>query len=206
MWCLYMGILPRSVEKLIEAFQKLHGIGPKTASRLTFYLLHVPQLQLDQFGEAVKDLKNHTVYCSVCFNIGETDPCVICSDLSRDESVVAVVEQPIDILSLEKTAKYRGVYHVLHGAINPLDNIGPDELKIAELITRAASGKIKEIILATNSNLEGEATAMFINRELKTLNLELKVTRLAHGLPVGGDLEYADEVTLTRALEGRREF
>jgi len=201
-----MGILPRSVEKLIEAFQKLHGIGPKTASRLTFYLLHVPQLQLDQFGEAVKDLKNHTVYCSVCFNIGETDPCVICSDLSRDESVVAVVEQPIDILSLEKTAKYRGVYHVLHGAINPLDNIGPDELKIAELITRAASGKIKEIILATNSNLEGEATAMFINRELKTLNLELKVTRLAHGLPVGGDLEYADEVTLTRALEGRREF
>jgi recombination protein RecR len=119
---------------------------------------------------------------------------------------VAVVEQPIDILSLEKTAKYRGVYHVLHGAINPLDNIGPDELKIAELITRAASGKIKEIILATNSNLEGEATAMFINRELKTLNLELKVTRLAHGLPVGGDLEYADEVTLTRALEGRREF
>ena len=224
-----MKILPRSVEKLIEAFEKLPGIGPKTASRLTFYLLHVPQLQLDQFGDALKNLKTSTVYCSTCFNIGETDPCVICSDLNRDESIVAVVEQPIDILSLEKTGKYKGVYHVLHGAINPLDNIGPDELKIAELTGRIKSGKIREVILATNSNLEGEATAMYIKREISNLKSsrlsgihdaaithtsqaasgqisELKITRLAHGLPVGGDLEYADEVTLTRALEGRREF
>src|SRR3989344_3648828 len=131
-----MKILPRSVEKLIEAFEKLPGIGPKTASRLTFYLLHVPQLQLDQFGDALKNLKTSTVYCSTCFNIGETDPCVICSDLNRDESIVAVVEQPIDILSLEKTGKYKGVYHVLHGALNPLANVGPDEIRIAQLLTR----------------------------------------------------------------------
>lgn len=201
-----MKILPRSVEKLIEAFEKLPGIGPKTASRLTFYLLHVPQVQLDEFSQAIKDLKVSTVICFKCFNVGETDPCIICSSLDRDERVVCVVEQPIDILSLEKTGKYKGVYHVLHGAINPLNNIGPDEIKIAELLARVNGGKIREVILATNSNIEGEATAMYIRRELKGQSSKVKVTRLAHGLPVGADIEYADEVTLSRALEGRREY
>lgn len=200
-----MKILPRSVEKLIENFEKLPGIGPKTASRLTFYLLHVPQLQLDSFGDAVKSLKNNTVFCSVCLNIGETDPCIICTDANRDSSMVCVVEQPIDILSLERTGKYKGLYHVLHGAINPLSNIGPDEIHIAELIERVKSGRIKEIVLATNPNMEGEATAMYIKRELSDVG-DISITRLAHGLPVGGDIEYADEVTLSRAVEGRREY
>jgi recombination protein RecR len=207
-----MKILPKSVEKLIEAFEKLPGIGPKTASRLTFYLLHVPQGELDRFAEALHNLKIATVYCSRCFNIGETDPCSICADVQRDASVICVIEQPIDIISVEKTGKYKGVYHVLHGAINPLNNIGPDEIKIAELLDRIRSGKVKEVILATNPNMEGEATAMYINREIQNLpsvgvgQVNLIVTRLAHGLPVGGDLEYADEVTLGRAFEGRREY
>ncbi len=211
-----MRILPRSVEKLIESFEKLPGIGPKTAGRLTFYLLHVPQIQLDQFGDALKELKLNTVYCSKCQNIGETDPCLICTSPDRDESLVCVVEQPLDILSFEKTGKYRGIYHVLHGAINPLNNIGPDEIKINELIERLKSGIIKEVILATNPNMEGEATAMYIKREIQTLksnppaggpNLtEIIVTRLAHGLPVGGDIEYADAVTLSKSLENRKEI
>ncbi|MCJ7739707.1 recombination mediator RecR [Candidatus Microgenomates bacterium] len=211
-----MRILPRSVEKLIESFSRLPGIGPKTAGRLTFYLLHVPQTELDNFSDAIKNLKLQTVYCSKCFNIGETDPCVICSSLDRDEDLVCVVEQPIDILSIEKTGKYKGVYHVLHGRIDPLNNIGPDEIRISELIKRVKTGHIREIILATNPNMEGEATAMYINRELKTLSSEAGsrsagnqgpiVTRIAHGLPVGGDIEYADEVTLTKAMEGRREY
>lgn len=207
-----MKILPKSVEKLIEAFAKLPGIGPKTASRLTFYLLHVPQLHLDEFSEAVKNLKNNTVFCSVCFNIGETDPCIVCSDPDRDASAVCVVEQPIDIISLEKTGKYKGLYHVLHGAINPLNNIGPDEIRIKELIDRIRTGRIAEIVLATNPNMEGEATAMYIKREILNVKAQMSkldgiiITRLAHGLPVGGDIEYADEVTLSRAVEGRREY
>ncbi len=214
-----MRLLPKSIEKLIESFEKLPGIGPKTASRLTFYLLHVPQSELDQFAEALKNLKKATVYCSKCFNIGEEDPCSICADIERDESVVCVVEQPIDILSMEKTGKYKGVYHVLHGAIDPLNNIGPDEIRIAELLERIKSGKIREVILATNPNMEGEATAMYIKREILNLSFSWQadksqnsnktgiiITRLAHGLPVGGDLEYADEITLGKALEGRREY
>lgn len=201
-----MRILPRAVERLIESFEKLPGIGPKTASRLTFYLLHVPQLQLDQFSEAVLNLKNHTVFCSICFNVGEVDPCIFCADSIRDKTVICVVEQPIDILSMERTGKFKGVYHVLHGAINPLDNIGPDEIRIAELLQRIKTGDIKEVILATNPNMEGEATAMYIRRELKTQNEKCKITRLAHGLPVGGDLEYADELTLSEAFANRKEF
>lgn len=207
-----MRILPRSVEKLIESFQKLPGIGPKTAGRLTFYLLHVPQLQLDEFSEALKNLKTSTVYCSICMNICESDPCVICASNNRDANVVCVVEEALDILSVEKTGKFKGVYHVLHGAINPLNNIGPDEIRISELITRIKTGKITEIILATNPNIEGEATAMYIKREISNLFLHvtdinnIQITRLAHGLPVGGDIEYTDEVTLSRALEGRKEF
>lgn len=206
-----MKILPKSIEKLIESFSKLPGIGPKSANRLTFYLLHVPQMQLDQFADAVKNLKTNTVFCSQCLNVGEADPCVICSDIGRDETIICVVEQPIDIISLDRTGKFKGLYHVLHGAINPLNNIGPDEIHITELISRIKSGKIKEIILATNPNMEGEATAMYIKREISNLksqmsNLEISITRLAHGLPVGGDIEYADEMTLSTAVEGRREY
>ncbi len=207
-----MNILPKAVEKLIESFEKLPGIGPKTASRLTFYLLHVPQGYLDQFSDAIKTLKALTVFCSQCFNIGEEDPCKICMDSNRDSSIICVVEQPIEIISFEKTGKFKGLYHVLHGAINPLNSIGPDEIHIAELITRLKSGKIKEVILATNPNMEGEATAMYIKREILHLpsassgQAKVKITRLAHGLPVGGDIEYADEMTLSRAMEGRGEY
>jgi len=201
-----MRILPKSIIQLIESFEKLPGIGPKTASRLTFYLLHVPQINLDIFADAIKNLKTTTVFCSICGNIGENDPCVICESSDRDTTVVCVVEQPIDILSIEKTGKYKGVYHVLHGAINPLANIGPDEIRISELLKRVKKNNLKEVILATNANMEGEATAMYINREFKMQNSKCRITRLAHGLPVGADLEYADEVTLSRALEGRREY
>lgn len=207
-----MHSLPRPVSKLIESFERLPGIGPKTAQRLTFYLLHVPQEYLESFADSLTNLKKNTVECSVCFNVSESDPCMICASPSRDKSLVCVVEQPIDILSIERTDRFAGVYHVLHGAINPLHNIGPDELRIAQLILRIknAAHPISEIILATNPNMEGEATAMYINKQLSAVSTQLsekiKVTRLAHGLPVGGDLEYADEVTLSRSLEGRREY
>ncbi len=196
--------LPRPVRKLIESFEKLPGIGPKTAQRLTFYLLHVPQKQLDGFAEALETLKKNTVLCSICFNVSDKDPCSICSNRNRDKSIICVVEQPLDVLALEKTGDYKGVYHVLHGAISPLNNIGPDELHIRELLPRLKNEEVKEIILATNPNMEGEATAMYIAKLIKPLGI--KVTRLAHGLPVGADLEYADEVTLSRAIEGRRKY
>ncbi len=196
--------LPRPVRKLIEAFERLPGIGPKTAARLTFYLLHVPQKQLESFAEALETLKKNTVLCSLCHNISDRDPCPICSNRNRDKATICVVEQPLDVLALEKTGDYKGVYHVLHGAISPLNNIGPDELHIRELLPRLKNGEVKEVILATNPNMEGEATAMYIAKLIKPLGI--KVTRLAHGLPVGADLEYADEVTLSRAIEGRRKY
>jgi recombination protein RecR len=202
--------LPRSIRKLIEAFERLPGIGPKTAARLTFYLLHVPQKELDSFANAFSKLKKDTVECSICFNVSEKDPCLICSDHNRDKSTICVVEQPLDVLALEKTGDYQGVYHVLHGAISPLNDIGPDEIKINELIKRvneSTSQRVNEIILATNPNMEGEATAMYIAKRVKeSKSQRVKVTRLGQGLPTGGDLEYADEVTLSRALEGRREY
>jgi len=203
--------IPKAINNLIEAFERLPGIGPKTAQRLTFYLLHVPQGMLDEFAEALKDLKRKTLLCSVCFNVAETDPCPICNDVTRDHSTICVVEQPLDLIALDKSGRYKGVYHVLHGAISPLNNIGPDELRIRELLARVRRNlaEIKEIILATNSNMEGEATAIYLARELSSFKKEkpdLKITRLAHGLPVGGDVEYADEITLQRALEGRREY
>jgi len=201
-----MKILPAAVEKLIEAFEKLPGIGPKTASRLAFYLLHVPQHELDAFAQSVHNIRLSTVICSRCCNVGETDPCVICSSPERDTKVICVVEQALDIVAFEKTGKYNGLYHVLGGSINPLANIGPDELTIDKLISRVKSNTIDELILATNPDMEGEATAMYIRRELKTQNSKLKITRLAHGLPVGADIEYADEVTLGKALEGRDDF
>ncbi|MCL5095493.1 MAG: recombination mediator RecR [Patescibacteria group bacterium] len=200
--------LPKSLQKLIESFERLPGIGPKSAQRLTFYLLHVPQEQLEDFSEALKSLKQKTVLCSVCFNVTESDPCPTCSDPKRDKKIICVVEQALDVLALEKTGKYQGVYHVLHGAISPLNNIGPDELYIEKLLERTKSFAypVSEIILATNPNMEGEATAMYIKNQFKISNLKFKITRLGQGLPTGGDLEYADEVTLSRALEGRKDF
>ena len=201
--------LPRSIRALIESFEKLPGVGPKTAQRLSFYLLHVPQEQLDQFGEALTDLKKNTILCSVCFNVTETDPCPICADQSRDKGLVCIVEQPLDILAMEKAGSFTGVYFVLHGAISPLENIGPDEIKIPQLLKRVKGSvePLRELILATNPNMEGEATAMYIKNKVGELKKEdLRITRLGQGLPTGGDLEYADEVTLTKAVEGRREY
>lgn len=204
--------IPRPLKNLIESFEKLPGVGPKTAQRLTFYLLHVPQVQLDEFGESLKNLKRSTVLCSTCFNVAEKNPCYICGALDRDESIVCVVEEPLDLLALEKTGKYKGLYHVLHGVISPINNIGPEEIYIAPLLKRLKSGKITEVIMATNPSMEGEATAMYISHEMNkqqaTSNKQqkIKITRIARGLPTGGDLEYADDMTLIRAMEGRQEY
>ena len=199
-----MDTTPRSVTRLIEEFHRLPGIGPKTAQRLTFFLLRAPKEQANSLAEAITELKARIVMCSICTNIAEHDPCAICRDEMRDRSIVCVVEEPLDVLAIERTREYHGLYHVLHGAISPVEGIGPDELKIQELLARLQHDSgVKEIVLATNPNLEGEATAMYLERVIKPLGIRL--TRLARGLPVGGDLEYADEVTLTRALEGRRE-
>lgn len=198
-----MAQIPRSVRNLIEAFERLPGIGPKTAQRLTYYLLHAPAEEAKALAGAALDMKEKTKICSICFNIGEEDPCQICADQSRDKEVILVVENPLDVLALEK-ANYKGLYHVLHGVISPLENIGPSEIHIRELLPRLKNGKVKEIILATNPTMEGEATAMYIQRLISSLGI--KVTRIARGLPVGSDLEYADETTLSRALEGRKEY
>jgi recombination protein RecR len=198
--------IAKPIQSLIDSFQKLPGVGPKSAQRLTYYLLHVPQIQLDEFADSVARLKKDTVLCSICKNISESEPCPICSDKTRDHSQILVVEQPLDILAFERTGKFKGVYHVLHGAINPLENIGPDEIYIDDLLNRVKDEKVKEIIIATNPTMEGEATAMYLLKKLKTENGELKITRLGMGIPTGADLEYADEVTLTQALEGRREL
>lgn len=198
-----MATIPKVVQNLIEAFERLPGIGPKTAQRLTYHLLHAPAEESAKLAQAALDLKEKTVICESCFNISEHSPCDICVDFLRDKAIVAVVEDPLDVLALEK-ANFKGLYHVLHGSISPLENIGPEELKIKELLPRLKDGQIQEVILATNPTMEGEATAMYIERLIKPLRI--KVTRIARGLPVGGDLEYADETTLTRALEGRREY
>lgn len=198
-----MATIPKVVRDLIEAFERLPGIGPKTAQRLTYYLLHAPKEEAQALAESAVALKEKTVICSVCFNISEKEPCDIDSDPKRDQSIILVVENPLDVLALEKTG-FPGLYHVLHGVISPLENIGPDELHIRELLPRLKSGEVKEVILATNPTMEGEATAMYIDRLIRSLGV--KVTRIARGLPVGGDLEYADETTLSRALEGRKEY
>jgi len=189
---------------LTEAFSRLPGIGPKTAARLTYFLLRSPDELSVNLADALNNLKAGTTFCSVCFNITVSDPCEICSDEKRDTRTVAVVEEPLDVLALERTGAYTGKYHVLHGAISPVNNIGPDDLRIRELVKRVDQGEILEVIIATNPGMEGDATAMFIERELKPKGV--KMTRLARGLPVGGDLEYVDPVTLTRALQGRSEF
>jgi recombination protein RecR len=201
--------LAKPLSDLIESFEKLPGIGPKTAQRLTFYLLRVPQMDLEFFAESLTNLKKMTKVCEICKNVSESNPCPICVDTKRDFSRILVVEEPFDILVFEKTNKYNGLYHVLHGSINPLDNIGPDELYIDDLIKRAKATNghtVKEIIIATNPTMEGDATAMYISSRLKTLNTKLVVTRLGMGIPTGADLGYADDMTLTQALEGRREL
>ncbi len=192
--------IPEPVTKLVESFSRLPGIGPKTASRLTYYLLRAPDEVSLQLADALRDLKTQTRFCSVCYNITVEDPCPICSDAHRDQKVIAVVEEPLDVLAIERTGSYDGVYHVLHGAISPVNGIGPDDLRIKELVRRVGDEAL-EVIIATNPGLEGDATAMFIQRELAGKGV--KITRLARGLPVGGDLEYVDSVTLTRALQGR---
>lgn len=202
-----MAKLPKAVNDLITAFQRLPGIGPKSAARLTFYLLNVPQEHIDQFALALTNLKKSTVVCSNCFNISETDPCIYCSDSTRSKNMICVVERAIDIIAMESAGNFKGVYHVLGGAIDPLNNIGPNEIRIYELTARLKKGDVEEVILATNPSMEGEATAMYIKNEVKKLNKNgLKITRLAHGLPVGADVEFADAITLSRAIEGRREF
>ncbi len=197
-----MDVLPPSVSRLIDAFSRLPGIGPKTAARLTFYLFRAPDELAMGLSDALRDLKEKTTLCERCFNITEKSPCPICSDPGRDQSTVCVVEDPMDLLAIERTGAYHGLYHVLHGVISPVEGIGPDDLKIRELLRRLHSEPVKEVILATNPTMEGEATAMYIARQV--LPLGIKVTRLARGLPVGGDLEYADGVTLARAMEDRQ--
>ncbi len=198
--------VPKSIQNLIESFEKLPGVGPKTAQRLTFYLLHVPQYELDKFASSLTSLKTGTTICSNCFTVGESDPCEICEDANRDQGLICVVEEPLDVLALERGGKYKGVYHVLHGRIDPLNNIGPDEIYIDKLLERIKKSQISEIILATNPTMEGEATAMYITKQIKSQNPDIKLTRIGRGLPIGADLEYADEITLQRALEGRSEL
>lgn len=198
-----MATIPKVVRDLIESFERLPGIGPKSAQRLTYYLLHAPKEETKALAEAAMALKEKTVLCSICFNISESDPCEIDSDPIRDKSIIGVVEDPLDVLAMER-ANFKALYHVLHGSISPLENIGPDELHIRELLPRLKDGIVKEVIIATNPTMEGEATAMYIERLIRPLGV--KVTRIARGMPVGGDIEYADETTLKRALEGRKEY
>lgn len=193
-----------SIEKLIESFEKLPSIGNKTAVRLAFYILNAPKEETDEFIKSIQDAKANLKFCSKCYNISDTDPCEICSDPKRDQTKICVVEDVKDVVAIEKIHEYKGIYHVLHGTISPMDGIGPDDIKIKELLSRLMDGTVKEVILATNPKVEGEATAMYIAKLVKPMGI--KVTRLAHGIPVGGDLEYTDEFTLGKALEGRTEL
>lgn len=193
-----------SIEKLIEAFERLPSIGNKTAARLAFYILNASKEETNEFIEAIVNAKNNLKYCSTCFNISDNDPCPICSNLSRDKSSICVVEDVKDVVAMEKTHEFKGLYHVLHGSISPMNGIGPDDIKIKELLARLMDGQVKEVIIATNPRVEGEATAIYLSKLIKPLGIS--VTRIAHGIPVGGDLEYTDEVTLSKALEGRREI
>ena len=193
-----------SIEKLIESFEKLPSIGHKTAVRLAFHMLDLNEEDTHEFIDSIVNAKKNLKYCSTCFNISDTDPCPICSSPKRDNSVICVVEDVRDILAMERTHEFKGVYHVLHGTISPMNGIGPEDIKIKELLNRIGNEDIKEIIIATNPRVEGEATAIYLSKIIKPLGI--KVTRIAHGIPVGGDLEYTDEITLSKALEGRREL
>jgi recombination protein RecR len=195
---------PEPISRLIDAFSRLPGVGPKTAGRLAFHVLRMKEDDVLDFAKALVNVKRNLHYCSTCCNITDIDPCRICQDKNRDPATICVVQEPKDLVAMERTKEFQGYYHVLHGAISPMDGIGPDQIHIPELLKRLSDDRVQELILATNPNVEGEATAMYLSRLVK--NFGLKVTRIAHGLPVGGDLEYADEVTLTKALEGRREL
>ena len=192
-----------SIEKLIESFERLPSTGHKTAARLAFYILNSSEEETNEFINSIKNAKANLKYCSKCYNISDTDPCTICANPKRDENVICVVEDVRDIIAIERTHEYKGVYHVLHGSISPMNGIGPDDIKIKELLARINT-ETKEVIIATNPRVEGEATAMYISKLLKPLGV--KTTRIAHGIPIGGDLEYTDEITLSKALEGRREL
>jgi len=198
--------IPKAVRQLVEKFERLPGIGPRLAQRLVFYLLHNPDHELEDFANKMLALKTQTTMCSQCHNIDEHDPCSICSDPDRDKSILCVVEQPLDLLALERSDQYHGIYHVLHGSIAPLNNIGPDQLYLRDLLKRLTG--VSELILATNPTMEGEATALYINEMIKKSggldSEQLRITRIGHGLPIGADIEYADGMTLARALEGRR--
>jgi len=204
--------LPKSIRTLIEEFSRLPGVGPKSAQRLAMHLLRSPRDKIESLGQAVTGLKDDIVFCETCWNIAEKNPCYVCDNPSRDKSLICVVEEILDAVAIEKTAEFSGVYHVLHGRLSPVDGIGPDQLKILELVKRVKDGmedsienpKIREVILATNPSLEGEATALYIQKAL--IGFDVKVTRIARGLPVGGDVEYADEITLMRAMKGRGDF
>ena len=211
--------IPKALENVIESFERLPGIGVKSATRLGFYLLHVPQSELEDFALSLTNLKKNTMMCKICFNIGTTEICDVCSDNQRETDTVLVVEDALDVIAFEKSDKFKGVYHVLHGVIDPLNSLGPDDIYIPQLVSRirhhemaSAPGaknqesKIKEIIVATNPTMEGEATAMYIVKEVQKIKPEMTISRIGRGLPVGADIEYADEVTLSRALEGRREY
>ena len=193
-----------SIEKLIKSFEKLPSIGNKTAIRLAFYMLNTSEEQANEFVKSIQDARKNLKFCSKCFNISDTDPCEICSNPKRDQSQICVVEDVKDVIAIEKIHEFKGLYHVLHGTISPMDGIGPDDIRIKELLARIMDGTVKEVILATNPKVEGEATAMYISKLVKPMGV--KVTRLAHGIPVGGDLEYTDEFTLGKALEGRTEL
>ena len=192
------------IARLVDELHKLPGIGPKTAQRLTYYLVRMPKDEARSLAEAIQAVKDRIVLCSRCYNITEDDPCGVCVDPRRDESRICVVEEPLDVLALERTGTYNGLYHVLHGVISPMNGVGPDDLQIGTLMARLRGGDVQEVILATNPNLEGEATSMYVHKLVSPLGIS--VTRPARGLPVGGDLEYADEVTLARAIEGRQAF
>ena len=193
-----------SIEKLIQSFEKLPSIGNKTAARLAFYILNASEEETNEFVSSIINAKKNLKYCTKCYNLSDTDPCSICGNPKRDQSQICVVEDVRDIIAMERTHEFKGVYHVLHGSISPMNGIGPDDIKIKELLARLMDGQVKEVILATNPRVEGEATAMYLSKLIKPLGVS--VTRIAHGIPVGGDLEYTDEITLTKALEVRREI
>ncbi|GLO64245.1 MULTISPECIES: recombination mediator RecR [Oceanobacillus] len=194
---------PEPITKLIDSFSKLPGIGPKTAARLAFFVLNMKEDDVLNFANALVSAKRELSHCTVCGHITDQDPCAICTDTSRDGSIICVVQDPKDVIAMEKMKEFHGKYHVLHGAISPMDGIGPEDINVPDLINRLKDEEVEELILATNPNIEGEATAMYISRLVKPSGI--RTTRIAHGLPVGGDLEYADEVTLSKALEGRRD-
>ncbi len=203
-----MAILPKTIQNLINEFSKLPGIGPKSAQRLTFYLLKRPTIDLEVFARALNDLQKNLVYCSTCYNMAEADPCKICSDSRRNKNLILLVEDPMDVVAMDQIENFDGLYHVLGGVISPLDGVGPEDLKIRQLLDRLAiADDPKELVLATNPSMEGEATAMYIAKQLKLPKFShVKVTRIGRGLPMGSDLEYADEFTLSKAMEGRQEL